>query len=107
VLLARVDGISSASAFRRSNLVHPMTQHCKTNLETFMAETNCVECGRLHNTYNAATIRYMKFYECTSNTRDVHQANQLFTEMNDAMLAFKSHQKTHLPLEQSAERLSF
>lgn len=60
-----------------------------------MAETNCFECGRLHDTYNAATIRYMKFCECTSNTRDVQQGNQLFTDMNDAMMAFMSHRRTH------------
>jgi hypothetical protein len=68
-----------------------------------MAETNCVECGHLHDTYNAATIRYMNFYEYTSSTRDVQQGNQLFTEMNDAMLAFKSHQKTHPPRMEAAE----
>src|SRR6185437_11063977 len=42
-----------------------------------MAETNCVECGRLHDTYNAATIQYMKFCECRRETRDVQQGNQL------------------------------
>src|SRR5690349_16986310 len=68
-----------------------------------MAEMNCVECGRLHDTYNAATIRYMKFYECTSNTRDVQQGNQLFTEMTDAMLAYLSHERTR-PLAQAATR---
>lgn len=71
-----------------------------------MAETNCVECVRLHDTYDAATIRYMKFYECTSNPREVQQGNQLFTEMNDAMLAFMSHQKIHPPRRESAELLS-
>lgn len=60
-----------------------------------MAETNCVECGRLHDSYSAATIRYMKFCECQRETRDVQQGNQLFTDMNDAMLAFRSHQRTH------------
>ena len=60
-----------------------------------MAETNCLECGRLHETYDAATIRYMKFCECASNTREFEHGNQLFTEMNDAMLEFMSHQKTH------------
>ena len=71
-----------------------------------MAETNCVECCRFHDTYNAATIRYMQFCECKRDTRDVQQGNQLFTEMNDAMLAFMSHQRTH-PAAQAPKPLSF
>jgi hypothetical protein len=63
-----------------------------------MAEATCVECNRLHDTYNTATIRYMKFYECRQGIQESPQGNQLFTEMNDAMLAFFAHQTNeHLP----------
>ena len=58
-----------------------------------MAEVNCAECDRLHESYSAATIRYMKFYEGKrTDTQESQKGNHLFTEMNDAMLALSAHQ---------------
>ena len=60
-----------------------------------MAEMNCAKCDCLHETYTAATIRYMKFYEGKrTDTQESQQGNQLFSEMNDSMLAFFAHQTT-------------
>ena len=98
MLLVRVDEIFSLLGFRVLQSGASNRTSRQEQLEKFgevMAETNCFECGCLHDTYDAATIRYLKFCESTFNTRDIQQSNQLFTEMNDAMLAFISHKRTH------------
>jgi hypothetical protein len=64
-----------------------------------MAETNCLECVRLHDTYNAATIRYMKLWEVRGYVQEPERDRQFFTEMNDAMLAFKFHQESEHSLK--------
>ena len=60
-----------------------------------MAETTCSECDRLRDSYRSATIRYMKLCEIRGYIHDPDQDRQLFSEMNDAMLAFMAHQTTH------------